>query len=206
MRDEMSENKSANDSNWWSTLPGLLTGLAAIITAVTGLFVAFTHLNGRSEPTPPSSTSSASSSPSAASSASIASSGPSAAPTAGSPRSSLSGAIALPELHQVKHGGGDTVITILSADFEPIDADRRLLKFRVRYLNNGKYPANFWTDSYRLIIEDAPRAPTNSLNEVVAAGEAKEGDVVFQLPVSAKDVVLQITSGEEQSHIAFTLP
>jgi hypothetical protein len=203
MRDEMPENKSANDSNWWSTLPGVLTGLAAIITAVTGLIVAFNHFSGRSEPTPPSSTSS---SPSPASSGSFASSGASAAPIAGSPRSSLSGAIALPELHQVKHGGGDTVITILSADFEPIDADRRLLKFRIRYLNNGKYPANFWRDSYRLIIDDAPRAPTNSLNEVVAAGEAKEGDVVFQLPVSAKDVVLQITSGEEQSHIAFNLP
>src|SRR5215472_632934 len=202
MRGEMPENKSANDSNWWPTLPGLLTGLAAIITAVTGLIVAFNHLS-RNEPAPASSTSSA---PSSQSPASSTSSGTSPAPTAGSARSSLSGAIALPELHQVKHGGGDTVITILSADFEPIDADRRLLKFRIRYLNNGKYPANFWRDSYRLIIDDTPRSPTNSLNEVVAAGEAKEGDVVFQLPVSAKDVVLQITSGEEQSHIAFRLP
>jgi len=51
-----------------------------------------------------------------------------------------------------------------------------------------------------------PRAPTNLLNEVVPGDSAKEGDVVFELPVSAKNVVLQISSGEEKSRLPFTLP
>lgn len=33
--------KSAQKRNWWTTLPGVLTGIAAVITAITGLVAAF---------------------------------------------------------------------------------------------------------------------------------------------------------------------
>jgi len=114
--------------------------------------------------------------------------------------------IALPALSRVKLGGGAADITILSAAIEPLDLERRSLTLKVRYLNGGRYPANFWSDSYRLIVDDVPRAPTNLLNEVVPGDSAKEGEVVFELPVSAKNVVLQISSGEEKSRLPFTLP
>jgi len=73
-------------------------------------------------------------------------------------------------------------------------------------MNAGRYPANFWSDSYRLIVNDVPRAPTNLLDEVVNGDSAKEGDVVFEVPVSAKDVVLQISSGDEKSRVPLKLP
>jgi hypothetical protein len=106
----------------------------------------------------------------------------------------------------VKQAGGDAVITILSADFEPIDADRRSLKFGIRYLNKGRFPANFWSPSFRLIVNDVPREPTKLLDEVVAGGTSKDREVAFEVPVNAKDVVLQISSGEEKSRLPFKLP
>jgi hypothetical protein len=191
----MAENTSSTGSSWWQTLPGILTGLAAIVTAVTGLFIAFNHTSSRGEPAP-STASSAPPSPSASA----------ASPAASAGASPPSGSVPLPALHQVKPAGGNAVITILSAQIEPVDAERRSLKFGVRYMNAGRYPANFWSDSYRLIVDDVPRAPVKLLDEVVAGDTAKEGEVVFELPVSVKDVVLQISSGDEKSRLPFKLP
>ena len=196
----MSDNRSATPS-WWQTIPGMLTGLAAVITAVTGLIVAFNHTGSRSEQVPPSS-SSVSGGTSPASPASPAPSrAPGAVPAAGRPQ-----AIALPALNRVTLAGGAAVITILSAQVEPLDLDRRALKFVVRYTNAGRYPANFWSASYRLIVADVPRAPTNFLDEVVDGDSAKEGEVVFEVPMNVKDVVLQISSGDEKSRVPFKLP
>lgn len=183
---------------WWQTVPGILTGLAAIITAATGLIVALNRTGNRSEDVKPASVAVSGGAQSGSAVAAR-----TAGPAAGG---GAAQAIALPALNRVRLAGGAAVITILSAAVEPIDADRRSLTFAVRYMNGGRYPANFWSASYRLIVADVPRAPTNPLNEVVEPDSAKEGEVVFELPVSAKDVVLQISSGDERSRIAFMLP
>ena len=197
----MSDNRSATPS-WWQTIPGMLTGLAAVITAVTGLIVAFNHTGNRSEQVPPSSSSvSGGTSPASPAASPAPSRAPGAVPAAGRPQ-----AIALPALNRVTLAGGAAVITILSAQVEPLDLDRRALKFVVRYTNAGRYPANFWSASYRLIVADVPRAPTNFLDEVVDGDSAKEGEVVFEVPMNVKDVVFQISSGDEKSRIPFKLP
>lgn len=193
----MSE-KPPGPPSWWQTLPGILTGIAAIITAVTGLIVVFNRTGNRSEDTRPASVS-APIVPQPGSPAASRTPGPGGGAGRAEP-------IALPALSRVKLGGGAADITILSAAIEPLDLERRSLTLKVRYLNGGRYPANFWSDSYRLIVDDVPRAPTNLLNEVVPGDSAKEGEVVFELPVSAKNVVLQISSGEEKSRLPFTLP
>jgi len=193
----MSEKPPAAPS-WWQTVPGVLTGLAAIITAVTGLVVTFTHTGTRTEDVRPSSEA-------AAQNASPAS--PAQSRSAGTV--GVAGGtqpVALPAVSRVRLAGGAADTTILSAQVEPIDLDRRSLKFVVRYMNAGRYPANFWSSSYRLIVDGVPRAPTNVLDEVVEPDSAKEGDVVFELPLAVKDVVLQISSGEEKSRIPLKLP
>ena len=193
----MSE-KPAATSSWWQTLPGILTGLAAIITAATGLIVAFNRTGNRSDEVKPAplSVSSGTAPGSPAESRT-------AGPAGGAGRAQP---LALPALNRVRLAGGDAVITILSAEIEPVDLERRSLKFGVRYMNGGRYPSNFWSSSYRLIVADVPRAPINSLNEVVAPDSAMEGEVIFEVPVSTKDVVLQISSGDEKSRIPFKLP
>src|SRR4029077_7332786 len=151
--------KPATGTSWWQTVPGVLTGLAAIITAMTGLIVALNRTGTRSEDVKPASVSvSGSARPASA-----------AASRTPAPVRGAGGAqpIALPALNRVRLAGGAAVVTILSAEVEPIDVDRRSLKFSVRYMNGGRYPANFWSASYRLIVADVPRAPINSLNEVV---------------------------------------
>jgi len=185
----MAEN---NSPSWWQTMPGILTGLAAIITAVTGLLLAFNRTTGRSDPVAPSS---ASSPPTVSREA---------RPTSTPASPASSGEIPLPEIHQVKLPGA--VITVLSAKMEPIDAERRSVTFRVRYLNTGGRQANFWSSSFQLIVDDVPRSQTNFLDELVDAHSAKEGDAVFEVPPGVKDVVLQISSGDEKTRLPFKLP
>jgi len=190
----MSEKPEATPS-WWLSLPGVLTGLAAIITAVTGLIVAFNHTSSRSEDVKPAPVSeSVGARP--------------GSPAEAHPPGPAGGAqrVALPAVNRVRLAGGAAVITILSAEIEPIDLERRSLKFGVRYTNGGRYPSNFWSSSYRLIVADVPRAPTNLLDEVVPADSSKDGEVIFEVPASTKDVVLQISSGEERSRLPFKLP
>ena len=191
----MSDNRPAAPS-WWQTIPGILTGVAALITAVTGLLVVFNRTGNRSEDVRPSTVSESRGTPPAS---------PAASRPAGAP-AAASRPVALPAINRVSLVGGAAVHTILSAQVEPLDQERRALKFVVRYTNGGRYPANFWSASYRLIVDDVPRAPTNFLDEVVEPDSAKEGDVVFELPVSVKDVVLQISSGDEKSRIPLKLP
>jgi hypothetical protein len=193
-------DESPKAQSWWQTLPGIMTGVAAIITAVTGLVVAFNHSRtneGTAGRSPSTETREAASVVPAGSRSS------SAAPVVPPPQAIP---IDLPSVNRVRLGGGDAVVTILSGAVEPIDLDRRSVTFHVRYMNAGRYPANFWSASYRLIVDDVPRAPTNNLNEVVDGDSAKEGDVVFEVPASVKEVVLQISADDEKSRLPFTLP
>jgi hypothetical protein len=189
-------------TSWWQTLPGILTGIAAIITAVTGFVIAYnslSHSGSRIEE------------PKAANSITIGETKPtsSAASHTPAPEASAGAAatqVKLPEIHRVKLSSGAADYTILSAEIEPVDAERRSLKFAVRFVNGGRYPSNFWSASFRLLVDSVPRAPTNSLDEVVPADSAKNGDVIFEVPAGTKDVVLQINSGDEKSRLPFKLP
>jgi len=187
----MSE-KPEGKPRWWQTVPGILTGVAAIITAVTGMVLAFNAIrqarSGGDVPKP------------------VISSPPIVSASAPSAGADAVTSVTLPEIHQIKLAGGAAVITVLSAELEPIEAERRSLKFVVRHLNTSRYATNFWSSSYRLLIDDIPRAPTNDLNEIIPGDSAKEGEVVFEVPARTRDVVLQISSGEEKRRIPFRLP
>jgi hypothetical protein len=180
--------------SWWHTLPGVLTALAAVITAVTGLVVAVRSSDApASEPGPPAAV---------------------AAQPASGPQPSVpsiafvpaGGATALPSGMEVRLAGGDVAIRILSARIEPFNREKRSLVFLVRHTNNSRYPHNFWVRSYRLVVDGAPRAPTNQLNELVDAQSAKDGEVVFEVPVGAAGVQLRISAGDEGTEIPFVLP
>lgn len=192
----MAEEAQPHQS-WWQTVPGILTGIAAVITAVTGLVVAFNRTDGRprEQATPP--TRSVPAAPAT---------GPAATPPSSNLAQPAAQSIALPTPNPLRLSGGDAVIAILSAQTEPIDADRRLLKLHLRYTNTSRYPANFWSASYRLLVADVPRAPTNLLDEVVDGDSAKEGDVMFEVPVTEKNVVLQVSAGDDKSRLPLKLP
>jgi len=181
---------------WWQTLPGMLTGLAAVITAVTGLIVVFYRTPERSEPNKTNT---------------IATAGRESGSSAISNERTNSTSVhapkplPIPAGMQVKLAAGNTVINILSAELEPLNSEKQALAFVVRHTNKQRYPANFWSDSYRLIVDGVPRAPTNFLDEVVAADSAKEGRVEFELPANTAEVDLQISSGDDKSRLHFDL-
>jgi hypothetical protein len=56
---------------------------------------------------------------------------------------------------------------------------------------------NFGDNNFRLLIDNVPRAPTSNLNDLVDAHSAKEGTIVFAVPVNATRFVLQLLMGEE---------
>ena len=115
-----------------------------MITAVTGMIVAYNRLN------PPAAEKVAT--PSSASSVE--------SPSAKGPAtSSKAVAIALPALSEVKLDSGEMVIRILKVEAEPYNAEKNALKFNVRYTNNRPYDANFWERSFRLLVTIFHRPP-----------------------------------------------
>jgi hypothetical protein len=169
-----------------------LTGLAAVITAVTGLILAYHQMNSITEKSATTSTD-----PSASSVES--------SPAKGTASSSKSVTIALPALSEVKLDAGDTVIRILKVELQPYNAEKKALKFSLRYTNNRSYDANFWERSFRLLVDDIPQPPTNSLNEIVAGKSAKTADVIFEIPVAVNQVVLQIIGLTDKTQIPVPL-
>jgi len=88
---------------------------------------------------------------------------------------------------------------------EPYNAKARSLVIEVRYTNNGSYPANFWGRSFRLVADEVPREPTRDLNEVVASHAAKEGSVVFEVPIGLASAALRVIYGDEQTDVPLDL-
>jgi len=191
--------------SWWKTLPGVLTAVGALITALVGGVVGlkqagiiFTEarppaqgdvgradrpvaLPQRPEPEPPS----------AAASSSV--------PTASAPAApSVS-----PAFDQVRVSDG--IYKILAAGLEPYDQEKLRLRFTVRLTSQRYGGHNFWSSSFRLLVDSIPRAPENLLNEVVAQDAAKEGEVVFVVPRTARSLVLRIADGGQDALIPLQL-
>jgi hypothetical protein len=172
--------------SWWRTVPGMLTGAAAVITAITGLLVVVQQ-NGWLR----------------RSNAIAADTLPQAiqSPLREAGKSSTNpGVLQLtPSLREVSLSGAR--FTLLNVRVDARNAETLGLRIGVRMTNQGPYPANFWNDSFRLLVDSVPRAPVGELNKVVAGGSAEDGDVEFNFPASASTLVLQVRFGSEQTQI-----
>lgn len=173
-----------------------------MLTAVGGLLIAFHQVNGRGDGQGgPGQTTGGGQAYVRESSAGSASTG-NTSTTTHSQAAKVE--LPLPAVNELKLDGGNTVVKILKAELEPFNAEKRALKFTVRHTNNGRFDANFWSSSYRLIVDDTPQAPTNFLDELVPAGSAKVGEVIFEVPLTVEQVILQVSSGNDKTRI--TLP
>jgi hypothetical protein len=99
----------------------------------------------------------------------------------------------------------DHVYTILAAEIRPQYSSTALLGLKVRMTNNGSGGANFWSDTFRLLVDGVPRAPISNLNDVVDSHSAKDGAVEFALPDTVKHVVLLVREGENVAEIPLDL-
>lgn len=180
-------DKNPIAKGWWQTLPGVLTAVAAVITAIAGL-VAALHQTGlfdssqakpviaRSDPKPPET----SKQPPVAA----------GAPGAAASQEAAPHNAALPSGQQVRIG--QVVYNIRSIGVDRYAPGKRLLVFQVQMTNNDRYDANFWDRSFRLLVGNQPQAPTNELNQLVASHAAMDGTVEFVVADDVSEVVLQI--------------
>lgn len=182
-------NEGPQSKGWWQTVPGILTATASIIIAVAGLIVALHQagiFEGKKEKIPrlqddtikpPRATESP------------------VAPSPGTAKPSSSGQVA-PYPVTVATGTetrtGDLVYSVLAARLDRYGPNKLSLTFEVRMTNKGRYPANFWAASFRLLIDGVLRAPENNLDELVDGHSAKEGSVEFVIPDTTTDVGLQM--------------
>lgn len=183
-------------TSWWHTMPGVLTAVAAILTAATGLVVALGEngvLGGSDEPP-----------------ARVAGSGmveggiagvgePRAATVAARRARAPEGPTLEPEIREATLG--DATYTLLTVDARPRNQDQLALRIGVRMRNDGPYPANFWDGTFRLLVGGVPRAPVGGLNAVVQGHSAEDGEVVFHLPTAPRPLALQLRLGEETVEI-----
>ena len=216
-------------SSWWETVPGILTATAGAITAIGGLLLALNQIGLIGGDTPGSAqapavspstgqaaSESAAGTPAAdqAAAASTASgsdagSGPSGGspPTASATTGAGAYAVEFTSGREVtlRSSRADAVYTILESPVENRNTGKLILRLKVRQTNIGRSDLSFGNGLFRLLIDDVPRAPTNFLNEVVDARSAKEGEVVFELPETARRLVLTIDNGEDSARLPVVL-
>src|SRR5215469_4683438 len=165
----MAQVTQSDSKSWWQTLPGLLTALAAVITAVTGLLVAVHQagwFNHASTPSPSVQTTDPTPSKTAS---------PSSTSATQSPVTSHS--LTLPQTTQIRH---DTAVyQLLAARVEPYSPGKVSLRLNVRMTNNNRYDANFWAASFRLSSNGTLIAPNSDLDELVASNSSKDAEIEF---------------------------
>jgi hypothetical protein len=196
-KSDEAQSEEPRSQSWWQTIPGFLTAVAALITALTGLAVAVYQIRDSQVSAPSGSEQASPEKPGAASQT-----------PSGDGGTQQSGA--LPAGMEVKLADGYIVYKILSARLEPYNEEKDALRFTVRCTNNDDYPKNFWDRSFRLLVDGVPRAPISGLNEIVDGRSAKEGDIVFEVPAGENRVVLQISAptpsgSDETTEIPFDL-
>ena len=111
--------------------------------------------------------------------------------------------VELPPVAEAIHGG--LVYTVLSASVAPADAGARQLRLRVRFTNDGRYDANAWDASFRLVAGGRTFAPNSNLNELVAGHSMLDGVVTFKIPSDMGPAVLRILSGDRVAELPLDL-
>lgn len=183
----MSEQKTG--ASWWQTLPGVLTGIAAVITAVGGV-VAVIHQSGFFG-------------------REVAGSAPSGprdqnqAPVKASP-----GAIELPKVNSQPGASGQAhaghyAFKLLDTNLEPYstgqDGNPEKFALRLSILVTDVMGTSDYVDrrTVRLSVDGAELMPENSINFAVYDRQSVETEALFIVPADASDVALLLGRPED---------
>jgi hypothetical protein len=185
--------------NWWGTLGGVLTGIAALITACTGLMVALNALNrpesgsGNSMATTPRIVTSNSSETRDSTEETKRSSD--APASSGQIQSTV--VISLPEKSEYIIGpeGQAARYELQSGDISPSTAEADVLRIRVLFANLSENPNSrmiFESRSFQLVINGRKLLPKENFNYIVLSKMVREEDVLFQIPKGLKQATLKM--------------
>jgi hypothetical protein len=151
---------------WWHTMPGALTAVAGLITAIATLLVALDQLGTWGDD------GAANAPPSAASDS------PAASDPTTLPAGSDDYGIVFPE-------GNEATLTyghyeVVDSRVEPGNPGELALVLTIRMTNNNWHgPLHFTDGTFRLLAGGVARAPSTSLNKLVAFESSLDEDVIF---------------------------
>jgi hypothetical protein len=111
--------------------------------------------------------------------------------------------VALPGIAEVAHRS--LIFTILSASVVPLGNGTSELRVRVRFSNEGRYDANAWDDSFRLVVAGNTLAPTSRLNELARGHSLTQGIITFEIPANAGKATLQVIEGQRTGELPLDL-
>jgi len=87
----------------------------------------------------------------------------------------------------------DAVYRIIGGQVDRYSEDKLKLRLTVRLTNNGRESELYSDNRFRLLVDGIPLEPKEtSITDWVGHDSAKEGDVVFILPSTAKTIELRV--------------
>ena len=98
--------------------------------------------------------------------------------------------LAIPAVSQV--GSRGLIYTLMSARLEP-GGSSDTLRLGIALENDAANGANFWDDTFRLVVDGNVLSPNSHLNVLVDGRATSEGTVTFSVPSGTKRGVLRIT-------------
>ena len=188
---------SGRSGSWWSTLPGMLTAAAGLITAVTAMIVALNGIfGGTNEPH----ASPAATVPSGAvrSTTTLGSTTTNGAVTVKASVTPRAAAYSVRFPRGARLTGGihqDFVYDFLRGSVEALNPGELKLALTVRGTSNRPSSSNFGTSDFRLRVGDTNRAPTNFFSEVVDYKTSIDRVVEFAVPDRPGTVTLIALTG-----------
>lgn len=94
----------------------------------------------------------------------------------------------------------DLIYSVVSGNVVRAESSREL-RLRIRLANFGDLAANFWDESFRLVVGDRTLAATSNLNTVMAPHSIGYGVVSFRVPMRAGAATLRIRAGDSAADI-----
>ena len=99
---------------------------------------------------------------------------------------------------------GDVIYVVLSGSVQR-RGDSQRVWLRIRGSNDGYVNANFWDESFRLIVTGQSIAPNGGLNELLEQRSIRQGVIRFDIPSLTTAAILRISSQGKSGDVALDL-
>ena len=172
---------SGRSGSWWSTLPGMLTAAAGLITAVTALLVALNGIfGGPNEPRASNRPASSAAAGAGTTTATTTETRPVEASDAGAASTYK---IAFPSGSRITGGiHDDLVYEFLKGSAEPLNPGELKLALSVRVVIEQSVQQQLRSNDFRLRVGDTNRGAANFFSEVVQYKTSMDRVVEFAVP------------------------
>lgn len=110
--------------------------------------------------------------------------------------------IAMPAVAEIELG--EQIYTFLWGSLTPA-GQTNILRLRLRYSNEGRFPAPFGGEVFQLEMDRARIAPRAATPVVVPAHTLEAGEVAFDVPARARYVTVVVVAGDEEGSVPLDL-